>query len=690
MQLLWAKAASGVSFFPHLVLPSTRSVDEGNFCRRFVDLGGQATPAEAASRIVRDGTAHPRNRVIVYVQDFAWLDEESLLVVDEMIRTGLATVIIGDTSLPARYIDVLHSKRGFVLENGPLTRFDAAAFVAGMTGSYPGRSAVDYLLHLSGHARAWMPWAIRLGTQEGWLARQGGRAVIVKAPARAHRGWARAVADALKPVMSVQMRRVMERLALFGEAPVHRIASDEVSSAAVLSLERSGLVKTVNGRCSLAAPVLRDALVVASHFASEVADWWEESTQAGDEDRSVRMALFAGVEVAADELLRGARAEAAVGLYARGQDLIKQARKLGYLTSATNVSSTDDALDNPTAAVMSDAFRAVLFGSKTEIALAMKSLESVDWRALPESRAVRCLEQAGLARLIADCELEPVPYGAIGAGERALQQLFVKEVLEILRAVVLGDRSEDILFRLSQLRLEYDSSFPAGDTPAAVMDSLFMAAAGPRSFPLCNLAEIDNTREIPTSVNTDSIMAWVVSFLARVLSSPDEQVVAEVMNGGNEIGEAPGIIRFVLRALILNRASTLPGRVCDDLLPLARAVGVEEKFCRLLEQRSLDAALLYPGAAERTQRPRPHDQTSLARPTAQGALHALLALNEGVLSLLSKRERTVILGILAGKTAAQVGASLGISRRTVESHVGHAYAKIKVHNRKQLRDAVMQ
>jgi DNA-binding CsgD family transcriptional regulator len=51
---------------------------------------------------------------------------------------------------------------------------------------------------------------------------------------------------------------------------------------------------------------------------------------------------------------------------------------------------------------------------------------------------------------------------------------------------------------------------------------------------------------------------------------------------------------------------------------------------------------------------------------------------------LSKREREVLQMALQGLTAAQIGARLYISRRTVETHLEHVYAKLGVQSKREL------
>ena len=52
--------------------------------------------------------------------------------------------------------------------------------------------------------------------------------------------------------------------------------------------------------------------------------------------------------------------------------------------------------------------------------------------------------------------------------------------------------------------------------------------------------------------------------------------------------------------------------------------------------------------------------------------------------MLSSREREVVMAIGRGGSTAEIALVLDISRRTVESHVWHAYRKLGVHSRVEL------
>lgn len=59
-------------------------------------------------------------------------------------------------------------------------------------------------------------------------------------------------------------------------------------------------------------------------------------------------------------------------------------------------------------------------------------------------------------------------------------------------------------------------------------------------------------------------------------------------------------------------------------------------------------------------------------------------------SKLSRRESEVLALLLNGLTASEIGISLFISARTVESHLQHVYAKLDVHTKRQAIDKVVQ
>ena len=56
---------------------------------------------------------------------------------------------------------------------------------------------------------------------------------------------------------------------------------------------------------------------------------------------------------------------------------------------------------------------------------------------------------------------------------------------------------------------------------------------------------------------------------------------------------------------------------------------------------------------------------------------------------LNELERTLIDGVVAGRTSAELGTGLHLSTRTVEWHLGRIYRRLHVANRQELREVVM-
>ena len=72
-------------------------------------------------------------------------------------------------------------------------------------------------------------------------------------------------------------------------------------------------------------------------------------------------------------------------------------------------------------------------------------------------------------------------------------------------------------------------------------------------------------------------------------------------------------------------------------------------------------------------------------PTEMGALSAAAAARWG----LSSRQSGVLAWLVRGATNARIGAELGISDRTVESHVAAIFAKAQVATRSELTAQVL-
>ncbi|MCH9684333.1 MAG: LuxR C-terminal-related transcriptional regulator [Deltaproteobacteria bacterium] len=67
-----------------------------------------------------------------------------------------------------------------------------------------------------------------------------------------------------------------------------------------------------------------------------------------------------------------------------------------------------------------------------------------------------------------------------------------------------------------------------------------------------------------------------------------------------------------------------------------------------------------------------------------GAGQGTAAASERVLAVLSPAERRVARRVVGGASNPQIAAALGISRRTVETHLTRIYAKLELHSRTQL------
>ncbi|MEX1020509.1 MAG: response regulator transcription factor [Litorilinea sp.] len=173
-------------------------------------------------------------------------------------------------------------------------------------------------------------------------------------------------------------------------------------------------------------------------------------------------------------------------------------------------------------------------------------------------------------------------------------------------------------------------------------------------------------------------------------TAPDIEVVADT-SGGEEIFtllerlepdillldmEMPGLSGVEVAARL--RKSNLGVRV------LALSAYDDEEYIRNLLQSGAAGYLTKEEAAEGiidAVRGVARGEEGWFSRRAVAQLSALSRKPEPAESLLTKREREVLITVAAGMTNQEIGAKLGISEKTVEKHLGAIFGKLKVSSR---------
>lgn len=206
--------------------------------------------------------------------------------------------------------------------------------------------------------------------------------------------------------------------------------------------------------------------------------------------------------------------------------------------------------------------------------------------------------------------------------------------------------------------------------------------------------------ELPLRVMLVDDHALVRSAVRQALSAPDIEVVGEASSADEALLLAPELRPDVL-LLDINLAGNDGLHVLRELRPRLP----ETKIVMLTvstDRRDLLEAVrdgatgfltkdLNPDALLRAVRGIRHGDLPMSRGMAGEVVRSLATRQAGgnpaagdgddVLGLLSAREGEVLLHLAAGRTDREIGEQLGISPRTVETHVGSILHKLNVRNR---------
>lgn len=338
-------------------------------------------------------------------------------------------------------------------------------------------------------------------------------------------------------------------------------------------------------------------------------------------------------------------------------------------------------------AVVGRVFAAAVLGRDDDARADLALLARMDLTRLPVVGSTWVVEHVGLARILVDVDEEPVPHDWF-AGEplgRPLLRSVSTTALDLMGALCRGGASPDLLGRLTDLWAVFETRKPSGIVTRHHVDALDFAVAGPMSTDLIGPpgADVVSSERRPMTV---SVRAAVET--GRLLRCAPDDLIGEWTAGAQ--GALPGVTRLLARTVVLRRAGTLPARVCGAFADLADDAGVEPEVVALLRARAADAQEEYEAARDLLLRTRPALTVPPWEPVGHDAAHFERSLRTSRLTGLTSRERAVVVRVVSGDGTDGIAEALGISPRTVETHVRNAYRKLGVHSRTELRAEIVR
>ncbi|WP_156913931.1 helix-turn-helix transcriptional regulator [Brevibacterium album] len=297
----------------------SRRIGPDSPTRRFevLDERPEVSAAAALLTVRSDSDSRPP---LLFASHADLLDEDSLRVLDVLVRSGTHTVVLAALEPPQRYREELGSPSGLVEHLRALTAADASAVVEQRTGFPPTPHALAYLMQRSGGLLGLLHAVVQVGMREQWLFGIEGRTVIARPPLWLDRRWAARFRRGYEDLVSEQGLALLERAALLGRIPLREAMADARARAAVVSLERAGVCEIAGGALRIRQPVVAAAFELTG--APRQTEEWRRAVAEDVPDRSALMALASGVAVEPEELGRGAVLDHARGNLHRAYALL--------------------------------------------------------------------------------------------------------------------------------------------------------------------------------------------------------------------------------------------------------------------------------------------------------------------------------------------------------------------------------
>lgn len=329
-----------------------------------------------------------------------------------------------------------------------------------------------------------------------------------------------------------------------------------------------------------------------------------------------------------------------------------------------------------------DAHAAALNDQPERAQAALAVIAERPWSELPIAAAGWTAERMILAQLMIQPGLDTVQHewAVESAAERRLLRSLSEQTMVAASELLFGADSTRLLHRLEDIWAQFEAGAPAGGhVSRRLLEALDSAAGGHRSAELLGPPTI-----VPTALTGTLRYAAADTLVSigQLLHAPESALPETLERVFKSFCATPGVRRLVLRCLLLRRATRLSTDVLSTVISWARRAGVEDAVLQTADE--LTATNGVPGRLA----PRPvpgHPEFVFCPAPAPSRTVPAAALSGEAVGLLTAREREVAAHLISGTSTEEVARTLGISVRTVQTHVRNIYRKLGVGSRTQLR-----
>ncbi|MFD5822641.1 LuxR C-terminal-related transcriptional regulator [Nesterenkonia xinjiangensis] len=254
-------------------LVPSQEIQGAPLTRRLEVLDNFSGPAhEAATSLLSDPAADPDLERIFVFAHADLLDDESLAVIDELVRSQRIVVLLSSMAsshLALRFARVLNSPRGLHLELAPLSLEETQDRLAQQLEEPPTAALTRYLHTCSDGAPESLMRLARRGLAEGWIGSVDARSVVLGSPSWMDHLEAQASLDRLRTRIGGIALDALRAVALRGEMPLDEAMSVFQPHRTLFSLEESGLLMIRPEGVSVRRETHRQALIMAREPVSD-------------------------------------------------------------------------------------------------------------------------------------------------------------------------------------------------------------------------------------------------------------------------------------------------------------------------------------------------------------------------------------------------------------------------------------